>query len=262
MTDARSSNPPSPSPGDAGEFTFALKAGDETLQFRITNPPGPVPIAEAVPVLLNIAEALTQAAQRQHESAGKSISCGPGCGSCCRQLVPISGLERLHLQSLVDHLPDEVRRTVLERFRNAHTRLRESGILSDRPPLPDCSREERQQIGRSYFALGIPCPFLVDESCSIHLSRPMACREYLVSSPPECCASPSGPTIQMVPMPVKPSHAAMKLTAQIALEQPAWLPLIKAIDPDSPPSTTTTRVDLMDTVRRFLLTLSQFPIQR
>jgi Fe-S-cluster containining protein len=36
----------------------------------------------------------------------------------------------------------------------------------------------------------MPCPFLEDESCSIHPDRPLVCREYLVTSPAELCAGP------------------------------------------------------------------------
>ena len=39
-------------------------------------------------------------------------------------------------------------------------------------------------LGREYFQLGIPCPFLEEESCSIYHDRPITCREYLVTSPP------------------------------------------------------------------------------
>lgn len=42
---------------------------------------------------------------------------------------------------------------------------------------------------RAYFALGIPCPFLVDDSCGIHPARPLACREYVVASDPTHCAT-------------------------------------------------------------------------
>jgi hypothetical protein len=33
-----------------------------------------------------------------------------------------------------------------------------------------------------YFLQGVACPFLEAESCGIHPDRPLACREYLVTS--------------------------------------------------------------------------------
>ena len=46
------------------------------------------------------------------------------------------------------------------------------------------------ELGLRYFALGIPCPFLEDERCTIHQIRPLRCREYMVASPAENCAHP------------------------------------------------------------------------
>jgi Fe-S-cluster containining protein len=58
--------------------------------------------------------------------------------------------------------------------------------------------------GEAYFALGIACPFLEDESCSIYEDRPLICREYLVVSPPERCANPrwAGVAVLAPPLPV------------------------------------------------------------
>jgi Fe-S-cluster containining protein len=60
-----------------------------------------------------------------------------------------------------------------------------------------------QSVMLRYFAQGIPCPFLEEESCSIHADRPTACREYLVTSPAENCSRPTPETVEMVPVPLK-----------------------------------------------------------
>ena len=52
-------------------------------------------------------------------------------------------------------------------------------------------RETAHALGLKYFALGIPCPFLEEERCTIHEIRPLRCREYLVVSPAEHCAHPA-----------------------------------------------------------------------
>jgi len=62
------------------------------------------------------------------------------------------------------------------------------------------------QLGLDYFRLGIACPFLEDESCSIHPHRPASCREYLVTSPAANCASPTADNIAMVELPAKMSR--------------------------------------------------------
>ena len=66
----------------------------------------------------------------------------------------------------------------------------------------------------------MPCPFLEDESCSIHPERPLVCREYLVTSPAELCAGPAQEGVTPVPVP-KVSLAARGLQE----ESDDWFPL-------------------------------------
>jgi hypothetical protein len=81
----------------------------------------------------------------------------------------------------------------------------------------------------SYFRLGIACPFLEDESCSIHADRPVACREYLVTSPAEACAQPTPQTVRMIRLPLQVSHALGRIDEG---GEPGsdrrWVPLIVA----------------------------------
>ena len=70
------------------------------------------------------------------------------------------------------------------------------------------------------ISLGIPCPFLEDESCSIHPARPLVCREYLVTSPAELCAGPAQEGVTPVPVP-KLSMAARRLQE----DGEDWFPL-------------------------------------
>lgn len=43
-----------------------------------------------------------------------------------------------------------------------------------------------------YFRRNIPCVFLEDGRCSVYEARPVACRGYFVTTPPENCAGDSG----------------------------------------------------------------------
>jgi len=63
--------------------------------------------------------------------------------------------------------------------------------------------DERHRWGVEYFKLGLPCPFLEHESCSIHENRPASCREYLVTSPSANCSAPTAENIQMVELPAR-----------------------------------------------------------
>ena len=77
-----------------------------------------------------------------------------------------------------------------------------------------------REVSTGYFALGVACPFLEEESCSIHAERPLVCREYLVTSPAERCAGPAQEGVTPVAVP-KFSAAARTLQD----DKDGWFPL-------------------------------------
>ena len=53
--------------------------------------------------------------------------------------------------------------------------------------------------------------FLEDESCSIHQHRPLACREYLVTSPAENCQNPTPENIELIDLKLKISEIVRQI---------------------------------------------------
>lgn len=193
--------------------TLRLTVGDLRIVHPITVPSAPVPATAVVPALQGLVNAVVAAAEAGLKKSDKSISCRKGCGACCRQLVPVSRTEGERLLALVATMADERRERLQARFAAAEARLNEAG-LSDRAGRSD------RELSVAYFALAIPCPFLEDESCSIHPDRPLVCREYLVTSPAELCAGPAQEGVTPVPVP-KVSMAARGLQD----EGGDWFPL-------------------------------------
>lgn len=204
-----------------------LNVAGRRLGLEMTVPAGPARPAALLPLYRKTADAVVETAVQMAEANGEKISCAKGCGACCRQLVPISALEARRLGSLVQNLPGKRRAPIRERFAAARVKLEQAGLLEGLLEPRDASDEEIQALGHAYFAQGIACPFLEDESCSIHPERPVACREYLVTSPREHCAQPSANNISLVKMPVAVARALRKLEPR----QPGharWVPLILA----------------------------------
>src|SRR5262249_40316677 len=113
------------------------------------------------------------------------------------QLVAISVVEAESLARLVDRLPPERQAIIRRRFADAVRTMEEVGLLDPADPPGDRSMVAVDQgspeatvreVGRRYFAMQVPCPFLEDESCGIHPDRPLVCREYHVTSPAENCS--------------------------------------------------------------------------
>ena len=86
--------------------------------------------------------------------------------------------------------------------------------------------EEMRELGKEYFAASVACPFLVEESCSIHPMRPLVCREYMVVSPPAYCTEPGHARVEGVVLPIRPSRALIKLGKRVEGDAQGWLPLV------------------------------------
>ena len=172
-----------------GTARFALQVGEVSIQMEARLPDGPVKPGVLLPVLQNLSDSLSKLSERGAEEAGKQISCREGCGACCRQAVPITPVEARAIAQWLDTQPAERRAALRERFRQAAARLEESGIARQIRESA-LQRDVMHEVGLRYFALGIACPFLEQERCTIHEMRPLRCREYLVVSPAAHCAHP------------------------------------------------------------------------
>jgi len=188
--------------------TLSLTMGNLRIVHAITVPNAAVPAAEVVPALQGLVNAVVEAAEM-----GKVISCRKGCGACCRQLVPVSRTEGERLLRIVETMPAERREMLKARFAAAESAIEAAGLKERK------GRSDRE-LSTAYFAMGVPCPFLEDESCSIHPERPLVCREYLVTSPAELCAGPTQEGVTPVAVP-KVSMAARGLQD----ESDEWFPL-------------------------------------
>jgi Fe-S-cluster containining protein len=188
--------------------TLRLTMGELRIVHPISVPSAPVAATEIVPALQGLVNAVVEAAE-----AGKAVSCRRGCGACCRQLVPVSRTEGERLLKLVEAMPVERRKTLAARFAAAEAAIEGAG-LQERGARSD------RELSAAYFTLGVACPFLEEESCSIHPERPLVCREYLVTSPAELCSGPAQEGVTPVAVP-KVSMAARGLQE----EGDEWFPL-------------------------------------
>lgn len=161
----------------------------EPIRLMLTVPAGPVAVEDVLPILRGLSNLFTERAVARVEADGRAISCRAGCGACCRQLVPLAEDEGRALAHLVDAMPEPRQSRIRQRFEDAPQRLAEGGLL-DRMNQP-VDGSGRRALGLDYFRLNIARPFLEDEASSIHPDRPSNCRDYLVTSPAQNCATPS-----------------------------------------------------------------------
>ena len=206
-----------------------LVIGGDPIDLELTTPDGPVAVEELLPILHGLSNLFAERAAAAAQAEGRSVSCRAGCGACCRQLVPVAGAEARALARLVEAMPLPRQSEVRRRFEAAIDTLTAGGI-------PDRFGEgdpDRHELGLDYFRLGVACPFLEDEACSIHADRPLSCREYLVTNPPENCRNLGVADIDKLALEGDPSLALLK-----ADFRDGWLPLVFSLtyDEQAPPS--------------------------
>lgn len=174
-----------PTPPDGPPAIIELPGGDS---ITVPLPAGEVPAYAVLPALRALVDAMMQRVKDASAGRGETITCRAGCGACCRQYVPVSDLEARALAALLERMPEDRQARVRARFADAEARLREAGMWDRLARGGRMLPSEHMPLVVNYFHLGIACPFLEDEACSIHPDRPLICREYLVVSPETHCA--------------------------------------------------------------------------
>lgn len=206
--------------------SFVLKINERPLQFEIVVPAGEITLRELLPSLFDFNRQLLDYAVNDAKQEERTVSCRAGCGACCRQLVPITSTEAMIVREWVESRPLEEMEAIRKRFVRVMEGLEKAGMLDrlrNRATIPD--PEATRALGLDYFRAGQPCPFLVEESCSIYPVRPMKCREYLVTTPAINCAAPSADNIRMIDFPVSFLKILLHMEAWLTGRKPLWLPL-------------------------------------
>ena len=210
-------------------FKFALQIGEQSINASVQLPAEAIRPVDLLPVLFGFSNAMVGAA-----AEGQPISCREGCAACCRQVVPISETEALYLVNLIDEMPADRKAVILSRFQSAMATVAGADLTEKLKREALATVEERHRVADQYFSLGIACPFLENESCGIYPHRPLACREYLVTSPPDLCDTPSAEAIRMVPMPRKLSYVLYRFGDGVGAQPVEFLPLTMIFNQELP----------------------------
>jgi len=208
----------------------SIKIGGEPFDLKIEAPIAPTRPTRMLPVFQRACGDIVDWTVKRIEREGRSISCRAGCGACCRQMVPISKTEARYLAQLVAEMPDERREVIKERFDLAIKRLEEAGVIDKLRAEPKPLGQEYKDLGLTYFHLEVACPFLEEESCSIHPDRPLVCREYLVVSLAENCSRKNGLPIEALSMPLEASKALTAINDAENKNFTNWIPLVLSLE--------------------------------
>jgi Fe-S-cluster containining protein len=210
---AREGQPGAGASAAADEFAVAkldITVFGQAMHIEISISTGPVAGAALVPIARALGEAISGRAIDVEAAAGRIVPCRKGCAACCRHLVPLAVTEARAIHALVEAMPEPRRREIHRRFAAIQAALTEAGLHEQILDTARIPADGATALNLGYFRLYLDCPFLEDESCSIHAERPLACREYLVTSPAEFCANPAAGRITGVPRPLRINTALIR----------------------------------------------------
>lgn len=213
-------------------MSVQLQFGESPILCEATVPLEPVELSEVLPAFRLIADQLIDAAIDKAASENKAVSCKKGCGACCRMAVPVSEPEAYRLRSVVDAMPEPQKSRVQERFALGMEVFGRTGLLTNMFQRVSGEEEEQSAMAKldAYYATGVACPFLEDESCSIYDERPLICREFLVTSPAENCANIDGAGVERLPTLARPGDALILIASNPNEKRIASMPMIQILE--------------------------------
>lgn len=211
---------------------LVLRIDGVQLSVSSPQPPSHGRLDQLLPAQYAIDNAAIGHAVRKVNATGAAVSCAKGCSACCRaQPVPVTPPEAFALLKLVEAMPSAQRTEVEARFEDHARRLAHAGLASaflERDP--EMTPDDARAVASAYFELGLVCPFLEDDACSIHPQRPFVCRQYLVTSAPALCADPFSNPVDVIPMPLHAASAMLTVTQATLGDQQHTVPLTLALD--------------------------------
>jgi len=193
------------SAGNVGIINLELEILDERLRFCIGVIDERVRLGDIVPLAHTISARIADIVIARNRRVGIDIVCRKGCAHCCKNLVPLAVPEAFRLKEYIYSMPRDQRDAMLRLCL-----LAARDILAEELPEFFASQTATDSIdglaflsdlSRWYVSLGVCCPFLSENICTIYENRPLACRDYFVHGGGSVCANADVAT-EPVKMPV------------------------------------------------------------
>lgn len=215
-------------------FEIALNTPAGQITSSVDVPTGFVPVSAIVPLMRRLGEEAQALEVARSIESGNVPSCQKGCAACCRMLVPLSAPEAFALRDWVRSRPPEEQERIAYRFSEAKVRLMSHGIWQQLSALCEAPQtitdEALDGVNRMYYSLRLPCLFLEDEICTIYDERPAACRELLVTSPPNHCDDLIKNPIDPVSVPIQVSTVLGLVWQELTNAPTRLIPLPLALE--------------------------------
>ncbi len=185
-------------------------------------------LSDLIPLAWALCDAMVLEAKDHSRVGGKRTCCQKECSACCSYLVPLSIPEVIHLYDEIQSLPSEQSGEFWGCSLSVARHLLENGSSG----VPD-SESTLDDVGKWYSDKQATCPFLKNDLCAIYDQRPMACREYWVTTPALQCRPETVGSVETLELPYSVLESLGEVAAQLegtpveAVMLPLVLPWIR-----------------------------------
>ncbi len=195
-----------------------LDISGKLLHIRIGAENKAAKLSDMVPLARLLSAKIISTIEEPLINSGDTITCHANCSHCCRYLIPLTIPEAMQLTEVVTTMAEWERRFVDESTLLTARCLLE---LTPKQSLEKITNAEIEtgfklkDISDWYSRMNLPCPFLLNNLCTIYEQRPIACREHLAISPASHCKVNSTNQPQLLQMPLSVLEALAQLTNEV-----------------------------------------------
>ncbi len=202
--------------GGLETFRFELDVPGGPVRFRVHVAPQPARLPDLVPLARMISARLSLVTANNLRREGACVPCRKGCPACCTYMVPLSVPEAFRLCDDISALPADQRTRVSQSCVAAAQKILEA-VPEDLAgsELTQTDSLHISRLGGWYAGLDLPCPFLSDGLCMSYRSRPLACREHLVTGSAALCRGEGADEPSVAPVPVSVLECLGQLAAEL-----------------------------------------------
>jgi len=190
---------------------FTLNVLEEPVHVVIGVTNEPVRLADIVPLARKMSAKITEIALDSAIRNGTEIPCAKGCSACCSYLTPLPVPEAHLLREEIAAMPSLEQMRIIEACISVARHM--AGEPAEIPPSHHSEPPPSNSSGWN-LDLGLPCPFLRNDLCTIYENRPLVCREYFAIGCRGNCISGNG-WENRLELPVRMSKVLRRLTAEL-----------------------------------------------
>ena len=167
-------------------------------------------LSDLVPLARALCDDMVREVIDHSRMQGKKPVCGKKCSACCSYLVPLCIPEAVLLYEEIQSMPSEQSAEYWDNSLSVARELLEDG--SSGAPDPESSLPE---VAKWYSDKQVSCPFLKNDLCAIYDKRPLACREYMVTTPPFGCRPGNMDPVEKIELPYSLVESLGEVAAQL-----------------------------------------------